>query len=498
MRWFVWLVGGLLVCGVVLKAIAPTLVTRLIRSHMMSDEFRKEAETRLSAATGGSAQIDPLYWNEDGAVNTRGITLENVHGWNLDSSGVHATLDFGAIRRRVWSITDAGADEITLRHTKAVPPPVSRSETSRETQDAAVNIPSFFRSYLPDSTEVSGFDVQSLTLEREAWKIVGANTQMGAWRGGQASVSVKMGGGMLHTPLQPGHLRQPIQFDIAHATLRTGMDKLQLNDASLRWRGGAEVTLRGDMNFESRAWRLFVQAHDVPLEEFLDAWWQQRLSGKLKGDGELAGAGGGAATWSANIALVGGVLQGLPILDKLATYTRVGRFTRVVLDVCQAKLRPEGDALRVEQIVIQSDGLLHIEGSMSLRGRVIDGRFMVGVTPETLRWIPGAESHVFTERNVSGPPGLLWTQVHVTGPVDAPQEDLSMRLIGSAGMALLFDAPGKAVKEGADKLLKPVLGGEAAKLPGKVMDGASGVLENGVKAGTGLLQGVLPGPLFGK
>lgn len=496
MRWFAWLAGGLLVCGVVLIAVAPTLVTHFIRAHLMSDEFRKEAEVKISTATGGVVRLDPLRWNDDGTVNTREITLENAHGWDIESSGVHATLDFGAIKRKVWSITDAGADEITVRHTQAQPSlPSSQREESETDQDAVANIPSFLRAYLPNSTEVAGADVQSFNLEHGAWKIKGTRMQVGAWRGGQAAVSVKLGGGSLHTPWQPGHLRQPIKLDISRATLRAGREQLQLSDASLRWRGEAEATLRGSRDFDTSAWKLVIDAHDVPLEEFLDAWWQQRLSGKLKGDGEITGDKVGVTTWTANLALVGGVLQGLPILEKLATYTRVRRFTRVVLDTCQAKLRPEGDALRVEQIVVQSDGLLRIEGSMLLRGHTIDGHFMVGVTPETLRWIPGAESHVFTERNVNGPPGLLWTQVSVKGPLDAPQEDLSMRLIGGAGMSLLFDTPGKAIKEGADTLLKPVLGGEAAKLPGKIMEGAGGLLENGVKAGAGLLENVLPGPL---
>lgn len=496
MRWFAWLAGGLLLCGVLLIAVAPTLVTHLIRAHLMSDEFRKEAEAKISTATGGSAHLDPLRWNDDGTVNTREITLENVRGWNLESSGVHATLDFGAIKRRVWSITDVGADEITVRHTQAQPSLLSsQREESEADQDAVANIPSFLRSYLPHSTEVAGGEAQSFNLEHGAWKIAGTRMQVGAWRGGQAAVSVKLGGGSLHTPWQPGHLRQPMKFDISRASLRAGREQLQLSDASLRWRGGAEVALRGSRDFDTSAWKLVFDAHDVPLEEFLDAWWQQRLSGKLKGGGEITGDKVGATTWAANLALVGGVLQGLPILEKLATYTRVGRFTRVVLDVCKAQVKPQGDALRVEQIIVQSDGLLRIEGEMTLRGRVMDGSFMVGVTPETLRWLPGAESHVFTERYTSGPPGLLWTRVRVSGPQDAPQEDLSTRLVGGVGMSLLFDTPGKVVKEGADTLLKPVLGGEAAKLPGKVMEGGGGLLENGVKAGAGLLEKVLPGAL---
>jgi hypothetical protein len=190
--------------------------------------------------------------------------------------------------------------------------------------------------------------------------------------------------------------------------------------------------------------------------------------------------------------LENGVLQGLPVLEKLATYTHVERFKRLVLDICQASFRPEGDALRIEKIIVQSNGLLRIEGTMTLRGRMMEGDFMVGVTPETLKAIPGADSLIFTQTNPNGPPGLLWTRVHVAGPLDAPQEDLSSRLIGGVGMSLLFDTPGKIVNQGAETLLKPVLGEDAAKIPGKVIEGASGLLENGVKTGAGILNQVIP------
>jgi hypothetical protein len=186
------------------------------------------------------------------------------------------------------------------------------------------------------------------------------------------------------------------------------------------------------------------------------------------------------------------VLQGLPILEKLVTYTKIHRFNRIVLDTCTASLRPEGEAVRVEKIVIQSNGLVRIEGSMTIRGRSVKGDFMVGVTPEALMAIPGAGNRVFVDSNSSGPPGMLWTRVHTAGTLDAPQEDLSSRLIGAAGMSLLFDSPEKLVNKGAETLLKPVLGNDAAKMPGKLIEGATGVIENGVKAGTGLINKVLP------
>lgn len=491
-RWLGWLAALLVVSGVTLVVLAPTLVTRFIRSYVQKEEFRRRAEIMIAARTGGETRLAPLVWDGDN-VSVAELDIETANGWALNATGAHLTLDFNAIRKGVWSVQSAGADELTLRRIAidtSAPPGTSQVDASEG--DARNELPAWLRSHIPTRTEVSGLDVRRFFFEASGWKIEEAGLRAGAWESGMTNVPVKLNGGRLQTPLQPAHLKEPLKLDISQATLRAGTDQLQLSDASLRWKTPAEATLRGSMRFGTGAWQLLVHAQGVPLEEFLDAWWQQRLSGKLKGDCDFSGSPGTAVNWKAEVVLENGVLQGLPILDKLATYTRAERFKRIVLDMCQASFRPEGDALRVENLIVQSNGLLRIEGSMTLRGRQVEGDFMLGVTPETLRWIPGADSRVFTQSNPNGPPGLLWTHVRVTGPVDAPQEDLSQRLIGSAGMALLFDTPGKVVNKGAEALLTPVLGEDAAKMPGKVIDGASGVIESGVKTGTGLLNKVLP------
>ncbi|MBK8095419.1 MAG: hypothetical protein IPK32_26485 [Verrucomicrobiaceae bacterium] len=139
---------------------------------------------------------------------------------------------------------------------------------------------------------------------------------------------------------------------------------------------------------------------------------------------------------------------------------------------------------------MQSNGLLRIEGSLTLLpGDQIAGDFMVGVTSEALRWIPGAESRIFIETHPSGPPGLHWTRVKIAGSVQSPQEDLSARLIGAAGMSLVLDTPAAVLNKATDTLLKPILGEDAAKLPSKA-------LEDAAKTGTDLLNKVVP--IFGK
>ncbi len=494
-RWLGWLAALILIGGGVLVLLAPSLVTGYLRAYLQKDEFRHQAEAMIGATIGGKAHLAPLIWNDD-TVTLTDLSLETASGWSVDAGGLHASLDFGAIRNGSWSLQNTGTDDLTLRHTPAAARNSQTAASPTPIEGGNASIPAFLRHYIPTQTEISGFDVHRFFFEHgraaTAWKIAGTTLHLGAWSSGKKSVPAKMDGGMLQTPIQAPQQKGPLKFDIAQATLRVSDEQLQLSDATLRWKQQSEATLRGSLKFKTGAWQTFAHVKAVPLDEFLDAWWKQRLSGKIEGDFEMSGGNSGASAWKAEVALKGGVLMALPILDKLATYTKAARFKRLVLDICQASLHPQGDILHIDHIIVQSNDLLRIEGAMTIRGRAVSGDFMLGVTPETLRSIPGADRRVFVETNSNGPPGLQWTRVQITGTLDAPQEDLSARLIGAVGLSLLFDTPGNVVGKGAEILLKPALGEDAAKVPGKVINGASGLIEQGVKTGTGILNKVLP------
>ncbi|MFN0075303.1 MAG: hypothetical protein ACKVY0_02395 [Prosthecobacter sp.] len=492
LRWLWWLAGLLIVSGIMLVLLAPTLVTGYIRSYLRKDDFHHKAEEMIAAKLGGRARLAPILWNDDTATLTD-LSLETGRGWSVDAGGIRAALDFGAIRTGSWRIQNSGADDLTLRHTATAPgdDPAGESAAQIEAEAETESVPSFLRRYIPNKTEFSGFDVQRFYFEKNAWKIAETRLHLGEWSSGEKSMPAKLTGGTLQTPFQPPQQKEPLKLDLTQATLRLSREQLLLSNATLRWKQGAEATLRGSLKHDSGAWQAFMHATAVPLDEFLDPAWQQRLSGKIEGDLDVSGTRNAPPAWKADITLKNGALQGLPILEKLVTYTNTHRFSRLVLDLCSATLRPQGDALRIENIIVQSNGLLRIEGALTLQGRNVTGDLMVGVTPETLSSIPGASSRVFVETNPTGPPGLQWTRVRIAGTLDAPQEDLSSRLIGAAGMSLLLDSPGQVLNQGTE-LLKPVLGEDAAKLPGKVMEGAGGILENGLKTGTGILKQVLP------
>jgi len=64
-----------------------------------------------------------------------------------------------------------------------------------------------------------------------------------------------------------------------------------------------------------------------------------------------------------------------------------------------------------------------IEGEISIERRRLRGTIRLGLTREYLDWLPNPEE-VFDQRKS----GYLWTNVHLSGTIDEPGQDLSPRI----------------------------------------------------------------------
>ncbi|MEO7724965.1 MAG: hypothetical protein ABIU29_09840, partial [Chthoniobacterales bacterium] len=141
----------------------------------------------------------------------------------------------------------------------------------------------------------------------------------------------------------------------------------------------------------------------------------------------------GAVQIEGDLQLVDGQLEALPLLDQIAAFTRTHRFRRVALTRGSISFSDEGDRTVVKNLVLESEGLMRVEGACTIAQNKIDGVFQVGVTSASLQWLPGSQARVFTVARA----GYFWTPVRVSGPVDHPREDLTKRLLAAAANELL-------------------------------------------------------------
>jgi hypothetical protein len=475
-RWLIVLIClGMVMVGALL--LAPMLVTSWVRGYLQNEAFRGKMEQFFGTQLQGAATLAPLRWTGD-EVTTQNAQATTGSGWKADVSSLHLALDWSAFRQGKWRVINAGADVLDLQFKS---PAQANSEvdvtaTTPVSTGTASTIPAWLRGYLPSTTEVEGLKVDRLTLRYPGpWQLTESKLRIGAWQQGEQSVQAIVMEGLIETPIQLPVQTQPMKFNLVRATTRLSREDLHLSEATLRWLGESEITLNGHVKPKEDSWQMNAHLVAIPLKEVLSEDWKLRLTGLIEGDLKIQGSRQTTPSVKGDVYLKNSVLTALPILDQLATYTGVERFKRIILDIASAEISGSGETRKFEKIVIQSNGLMRLEGNLSILNGQLDGQFLVGVTPETLRWIPGAQQHVFTATNSSGTPGMIWAPLHITGSIDAPREDLSERLIGGAGKALL-NAPAEVVSKTSEMLLSPVLGSDLGKKPGEVLKSATDIL----------------------
>ncbi len=235
-------------------------------------------------------------------------------------------------------------------------------------------------------------------------------------------------------------------LSIESVKIRYTHDALFITESTLR-SGAGRILVTGEVDFHRGA-DLRGQMADVPLEPLLPIDWRLRLTGKLSGAVQVrTPPGQGSVTLEGNIQLSDAQVQALPLLDQIATFTRTEQFRRMSLSKASLTFTREGDRISAKDIVIESEGLLRMEGNCTISRDQIDGLFQVGVTASSLQWLPGSQARVFTVTH----DGYYWTPLHLTGPAAHPIEDLTPRLLAAAAGQLLQNSE-EAVQDVAKTL----------------------------------------------
>ena len=227
---------------------------------------------------------------------------------------------------------------------------------------------------------------------------------------------------------------------IDSAQLRYTGQSLFVTESSLR-NGTGQLAVTGEIRFNQMA-DLQAQFERISVTPLLPEDWRLRLHGDLSGTARVRAAlPGGDPRIEGTLQLQEGTIEAIPLLDQIATFTRTERFRRVAITRATLDFTQSGSASNrlttVTNLVLESEGLLRVEGSCQIAGGKIDGRFQFGVTAASLQWLPGSQARVFTVAH----DGYSWAPVHVTGPVNHPHEDLSKRLLAAAAGELLQKSP---------------------------------------------------------
>jgi hypothetical protein len=174
-----------------------------------------------------------------------------------------------------------------------------------------------------------------------------------------------------------------------------------------------------------------------PIQEWLPRQWRERVRGKASGkilwrgkNPKLESSAG-----EATLRVDGGSIIELPFLENLAKITNEKALERLTLSDCSFAVEWNYPKAEVKDIAIEQRGKFRAEGTIQVEKKALSGAIELGVTRHLLDWLAKPEE-VFPRQH----DGYLWTTVHLSGTTDAPQQDLSPRI-----MEVLKENPGTAL-----------------------------------------------------
>ena len=447
------------------------------RAYLRSEGFRDLVTLETTKVLRSKGDFDQFNWvgtsvYSDG-FEARGYK-DASFSW-MKADGLRARFNLAGIRSRLWDITEIQVDKILMTisskrlEKKAPAPPPSGS-------DGKGKGGGFLAGLLPNRVLIRETSVKSLNFmvrdESGEELVIGSGIRVRVAPSPYSNQAweIDAKGGKLN----PRAERLPdLLLEDAHATLRD--EKLECSRAMVRLWDGATVTASGkavlgdvpdiDMDFKLES---------LPCDKLLPGNLKDKILGSVHGKVNVKGNPEQfeSLVQTGNLEIRDGRLEGLALLKTLHKYTKDTRFILgLTLHEAKAKFTREEGRLSVSDFLMETRGLIRVEGDFIVSNGYINGRFDVGVTEGVLRWVPGAKSQVFTEKRLP----YLWTEMTLSGPLDSPKEDLTSRLI-AAGIT-------EVIETTADTAVDVTQG---------AVDVGKGVIDSAVDTGKEAINSLVP------
>jgi hypothetical protein len=386
------------------------LLTRYVEAGAFRVAMEEETAKGLHFPQARYAPI-----RRTGAVTAQSDSFKADHGQkamkSLDAHGITAKFDPWGVFLRQWRFTDVRVQsgDVEIQIYKANP--------------EAVPGKPWFAIFLPNRVYLENIQSEQANI---TWRFRGERagffgTQLLITPNGRDFEYVATGGRLKMAVVPDLDLRRT--HILITKTLLTLYD-LDLasdsrSDESIRAQGHAG--LGQDKSIDVKA-----NFNSVPIRQWLSAEWKGRLKGSAVGDIHWTGKDPklGSSSGEGSLRINNGRIDDVPLLNKLAELAQKKAFERLDLNECSLGFAWHYPEIDIKDITIEEKDKFRIEGEISIKRRLLRGTIRLGLTREYLDWLPNPEE-VFSRRSS----GYLWTDVHLSGTIDQPRQDLSQRII---------------------------------------------------------------------
>ena len=442
--------------GVVLIAIALVVGYYQLLSYLQGDTFRQTVADTLRSVSGArQVEVAGNFHINGNRISNEGITISGMRQVEqARATGISAEVNRTALFSRKLHLYKLTMEEATLAintdgsKTSALPAlPRTKKATSGKQKKSSTKKKRTTR-------EASKLDKQDFELEllecrdanlhltrnNEKYQLLSASvTATPAPKIAPEAWQLNIESARLHSPFS--YLRDS---SVKSATVIYTPREIDLTDSSLMLTPG-ELRVKAHYDLKQNAWSTDMQVHKGNIHRLLSEDWKKRFHGELYGRLLLTGKDSQVSTGTGSISVQNGTLEGLPFLSQLPVgNTYPYRSIELEKADCQILFPFNSDKLQnawlFDKINLRAkDGSLIVHGHVLIgTDRRLSGTLTIGLPQKMLGGALVAHEAIaaklFTAHGEE--PGYVWVNMNLSGTIDHPEEDLSVRIATLAGQNL--------------------------------------------------------------
>lgn len=424
-------------------------------SYLQGSDFRQKISTGATAALKADKVEILSNLRIDGSrVSVSGVNLANVKNIEQARIGrISTEVNRSALLGRRLHLRKLSVEEASLliatkpaQPGRTAPVATSGKPASTARTSSAGNKGGFDKdAFKLDLFECKDADIH-FTHKGKTYQLLGATvTAMPIPKFARDAWQLNAENARFHTPFS--WLRD---CSVKSATAVYHGKNLDLTDCNIMLTPG-EMRAKAHYDLGQNRWTGDIQVNKGDIRRILNEDWKKRFSGEMYSRIVLTGANGGISSATGSLSVLNGVLEGLPFLSQLPLGS-THPYRTIPLDKADCQLLyPYNDdkvknAWLFDKIHISAKrGLMIVHGHILVgEGGKLGGTLTIGLPERIANTLPVPRGQLvdqlFTAEGEEK--GYLWVNMNLSGTIDDPQEDLSIRIATLVGRSL-----GKAVTE---------------------------------------------------
>ena len=434
-------------------------------SYLKSEKFKVATQEKLGGRLKAKGNFDNFNWSGSSVTTNRfSATGSNKSFFSkLRANGLRADFNIGAIKRRAWELATVDVNQLNVLIDRDIEG-FNFEDQKTDNQIQRSNDSWFKRVFLPNRLLINSIRLADINFDYidKPYDISGRGISLNATKGENDQIyKIQAFNGSIWAPEIP-------KFQLKKGTFRLLPNQLMIDGIDLLFYKNSRARIYGKVIRANDGFNLNIDSRvsDVPVEKILNDDWIKKLKGEVEVDIRLTGTLDDYFL-SGKAALLNGHLEAVPILEGVDDILGTSKFRKLALNELTVDFKfDQLDNVEITQFYTHSFGAICATGRLFIRDKkIIRGVYMIGITPETLKWLslPKKEilENVFSsERDVAmrevfndvlnenesirtPPPGFRWSICRIDpDSLDPFTSDIRRQFVKYGGLALWAELVG--------------------------------------------------------